>query len=468
VTRLDAKRNRMASSRWRAWPPRSAAVALLLGSALAAPAATFAQALPQYGEDKHLGVRECAGGPCHGSATPVGERIKENEYTIWLRRDRHAEAFKTLLTERSESIAKNYGLSKPASESQVCLDCHSNNAKNRVEDFRVQDGVGCESCHGGSERWLKTHTSSTRTHAENVEMGMYPTDDPVKRAELCLGCHFGTDKKFVRHRMLGAGHPRLKFELDSYQVTQPAHFTVDDDYIERGKKVTEPVKLWAIGQAVQVRELLRALADPTRNQDGIWPEFSLLDCYTCHHSMEEKRRPSGRARGLGTDPGTPRLNDAGFLMLRHILVGVDPASAQAMREGILKIHAAVSKSEGNRREIARDLANFVDREVQKIAAWEVKPRSLQAIALSLIEEGLDDQYYDYPSAEQAATAVQSLADTLNSIEPFSDNKLDRLNGCIDALLRATQDGDRFQRKSPEFVSALRCAKGELLSEGAAE
>lgn len=470
MTRLDAKRNDVAGSTRGAWTPRGAGIALVLGAMLAAGGASLAEPIPapQYGEDKHLGVRECAGGPCHGSATPVGERIKENEHTIWLRRDRHAEAYKTLLTERSDSIAKNYGLTKPASQAALCLDCHSDNAEKRVDDFRVEDGVGCESCHGGSERWLKTHTSSTRTHAENVEQGMYPTDDPVRRAELCLGCHFGNDKKFVRHRMLGAGHPRLRFELDSYQVTQPAHFTVDDDYIERGKKVTEPVKLWAIGQAVQVRETLRALADPTRNADGIWPEFSLLDCYTCHHSMEEKRRPSGRARGLGTDPGTPRLNDSGFLMLRHILVGVDPSSAVAMREGILKVHAAVSKSEGNRREIARDLASFVDREVQKIAAWDVKPKALQSIALSLIEEGLDEQYYDYPSAEQAATAVQSLADTINSISPFSDSKLDRLNGCIDALLKATQDGDRFQRRSPEFVSALRCAKGELLNEGAAE
>jgi hypothetical protein len=471
VVRRDAQRERgtngstlRASMRWGG----SLAAAWTLGCMLVAPGRALADPLPQYSEDKHLGVRECAGGPCHGSATAVGERIKENEHTIWLRRDRHAEAYKTLLTERSRSIAKNYGLDKPPSESEVCLDCHSDNAANRVADFRVEDGVGCESCHGGSERWLKTHTSSTRAHKDNVELGMYPTDDPVKRAELCLSCHFGTGKKFVRHRMLGAGHPRLRFELDSYQVTQPAHFTVDDDYIERGKVVTEPVKLWAIGQAVQVRELLRALADPQRNQDGIWPEFSVLDCYTCHHSMEEKRRPSGRARGLGTDPGTPRLNDAGFLMLRHILVGVHPESSASMREGILKIHAAVSKSEGNRREIARDLAAFVDREVERIRQWDVGPRSLQKIALSLIEEGLDDQYYDYPSAEQAATAVQSLADTLNSIEPFSDSKLDRLNSCIDALLRATQDGDRFQLRSPEFVTALRCAKGELLNDSAAE
>jgi len=435
---------------------------------LSLPEPASAQELPQYGPDRHLGVRECAGGPCHGSATPVGERVKENEHTIWLRRDRHAQAYKELLTDRAKSIAKNYGLKEPAEKSEECLNCHSDNATNRVEGFRLEDGVGCEACHGGAERWLKTHTSSTRTHQQNLDDGMYPTDDPVKRAELCLGCHFGSENKSVRHRMLGAGHPRLRFELDSYQVTQPAHFTVDSDYVERGKKVTEPVKLWAIGQAVQVRETLEALADPKRNQDGIWPEFALMDCYTCHHSMEEIRRPSGRARGLGTDPGTPRLNDAGFLMLRHILVGVDLKAAQDLRAGILRVHAAVSKSEGNRARVAGSLASFVNQQLPKIVSWDVQAKPIRDIAVSLINEGLDQQYNDYPSAEQAAVAIQSLADTLNGIQPFSDRRLTRLNSCIDALLRATQEDDGFQRRSRQFVNALGCARSELLGDAVGE
>ncbi len=448
--------------RWRRILVRSFAFGAL-STTIALPAS--AQEIPQYGRDRHLGVRECAGGPCHGSATPVGERVKENEHTIWLRRDRHAQAYKTLLTDRSKSIARNYGLKKPAEQSDECLDCHSNNAVNRVEDFRLEDGVGCEACHGGSERWLKTHTSSTRTHQQNLDDGLYPTDDPVRRAELCLSCHLGDEKKFVRHRMLGAGHPRLRFELDSYQVTQPAHFTVDNDYLERGKVATEPVKLWAIGQAVQVRELLEALGDPKRNQDGIWPEFAVLDCYTCHHSMEETRRPSGRGRGLGTDPGTPRLNDSGFLMLRHILVGVDKSATPELRAGILKIHAAVSKSQGNRANVAKSLERFVDLQIPKIVTWNPEADPIRDIAVSLIEEGLAQQYNDYPSAEQAAVAIQSLADTLNGIRPFSDARLRRLNSCIDALLRATQEDDGFQRRSSQFVRALGCARSELIGSG---
>ena len=442
----------------------ASSVGIVLGLGLCSGFGTEALAgdMPQYSDDKHLGVGECAGGPCHGSATPVGDRVNENEHTIWLRQDPHAEAYKTLLTEESRAIARNYGLSKPAHESEACLDCHADNAVARGPDLTMEEGVGCEACHGGAERWIKTHTSSQRKHEDNLRMGMFPTDDPVRRAELCLSCHFGTERRWVNHRMMGAGHPRLRFELDSYQFDQPKHFVVDDDYTERGKAAVEPVKLWAVGQAVQTRELLRTIADPKRNRDGIWPEFAVLDCYTCHHAMQDKRRPTSRISGLGQRPGTPRINDSGFLMLRHILEGVSPSAAKKVREGTRRMHAAMSKSEGNRANVAKDLADLIDSDaLPAIASWDVGASSIQRIAVSLIDEGLDNQYADYPSAEQAAVALQSLADTLNGLRPFTRNEMNGINACLQDLLQATRDGDLFQTRAGGFTGALNCAKGFL-------
>jgi hypothetical protein len=61
---------------------------------------------------------------------------------------------------------------------------------------------------------------------------MYPTEQPEVRAKLCLSCHFGTEDKFATHRIMGAGHPRISFELDTFTEIQPAHFRVDEDYKE--------------------------------------------------------------------------------------------------------------------------------------------------------------------------------------------------------------------------------------------
>ena len=170
--------------------------------------------VPQYSEEQHLGVASCASGVCHGSvrgrtATPVNQ----NEYVIWSRRDRHRIAYNTLLTDESKQIASKLGL-KNAHEADMCLDCHADNVpeEKRGERFQITDGVGCESCHGGAERFISTHVDPDTGRAENIEAGLYPTDDPRARAKLCLSCHLGTSEKMASHDIMGAGHPRISFE----------------------------------------------------------------------------------------------------------------------------------------------------------------------------------------------------------------------------------------------------------------
>ena len=52
-----------------------------------------------------------------------------------------------------------------------------------------EPGVRCEACHGGAERWIKSHAQRDATHAANLALGMYPTETPARRAQLCLSCH---------------------------------------------------------------------------------------------------------------------------------------------------------------------------------------------------------------------------------------------------------------------------------------
>jgi len=149
------------------------------------------------------------------------------------------------------------------------------------------------------------------------------------------------------------------------------------------------------------------------------------------------------------------MNDAAFLMLRHILVAVDPRSADLLRDGTRDLHLAISASKGDRAEIARGLVRVIDNALPRLEDWKITPRGITTIALSLIDEGLNDGYRDYPSAEQAASAIQSLADTRNRLEPFSAKQLENLNERIQALLDATRDGDRFNTRQQRFVDALR-------------
>jgi hypothetical protein len=52
--------------------------------------------------------------------------------------------------------------------------------------------------------------------------------------------------RFVTHRLMGAGHPRMSFELDTFTAVEPAHFKPDSDW-EKRKRMWDGVKVWAIG-----------------------------------------------------------------------------------------------------------------------------------------------------------------------------------------------------------------------------
>src|SRR5690242_13261821 len=183
-----------------ALPPIAAVAGVML-----AFLATSARAESPTPEPIHLGVASCAGSNCHGaSERPTGSSVAGNEYIIWSKRDKHRQAYTVLLEERAIRMARAIGLPDAANQ-KLCLDCHADNvpAEQRGRQFQLADGVGCEACHGGASNWLGRHISGA-THRDNLAAGLYPTEQPVARAEKCLGCHVGDATRFVDHRLYGA------------------------------------------------------------------------------------------------------------------------------------------------------------------------------------------------------------------------------------------------------------------------
>jgi hypothetical protein len=212
-------------------------------------AAIHAAPLPYQSLDQHLGVASCASSLCHGSVTPNAHYdVLLNEYITWSHQDAHAKAFLALTSERGRSIAAKLGL--PSAEgAKVCLDCHSDNvaAAQRGGKFALTDGVGCEACHGGAERWIASHATAKATYKDDVGKGMYPSANLAERATLCESCHLGNADKPATHNMMGAGHPRLSFELDTYLALEPPHYTIDANYRQR-KSTFSHTQTWAEGQ----------------------------------------------------------------------------------------------------------------------------------------------------------------------------------------------------------------------------
>src|SRR5258708_3214636 len=188
-------------------------------------------ALDAIDAHKHMGVATCSNSVCHGASQPFRDSdVMQNEFAIWQEFDPHAKAYQILEKPESKAIAQKLGLGDPT-QAKVCLDCHADNqpTARRGERFQISDGVGCEACHGGSELWLNAHSDRSVAHADNLGKGMYATENPIKRAQLCLSCHMGEKERMITHRIMGAGHPRLSFELDTFTWLHP-HYKIGEKW----------------------------------------------------------------------------------------------------------------------------------------------------------------------------------------------------------------------------------------------
>jgi len=401
--------------------------------------------------DIHIGVPSCASSVCHGKLSKQdNENVWLNEFRIWSNEDNHARAYKVLLNADSKRIAQNLGL-KSAHTADICLDCHADNvpADKRGEKFQITDGVGCEACHGGAERWIESHTETDASHADNLAAGMYPTEDPQLRAALCLKCHMGSEDQFATHRIMGAGHPRLSFELQLFTDIQPAHYDVDDDYIARKRPVVG-FNLWLSGQLAAADTYLGLLQSKLLQDTGISPEFSLMDCHSCHHSMDDKRWGAQR-RSQGLTPGQLRLQDQHLIMLKAVASAVSKNQRDELGRSIVSLLKAGQTSYAAIRTRSAALQAWLNEHGRQWLAHEFTTADMRAIRKALAQSGANGELADYAAAEQAAIGIENLS--INIGDASSQQKV------LDDLYVAVESDQSYSPS--KFRAASRVALGHF-------
>ncbi len=393
--------------------------------------------------DIHLGVATCAGGPCHGSAqTTKKNGVLQNEYLTWQVHDKHAKAYTVLEGALGKRIAANLGIG-PATEAKQCLDCHADNvpAEKQGVQFKMADGVGCEACHGGAQRWLGPHVDGHIDHATLVkDDGLYPTDRTVDRARLCLSCHLGDDTHVITHKIMGAGHPRLSFELQTFTQIEPAHFQIDDIYKKR-KTVFKGVQFWAVGQAMALEKLVGGIAADKHQGNGVFPELVFFDCQSCHHPMSNLRWEKRASTGLG--PGIPHFNDANAIMLRAIAAKVTPDLARSLDGDIHALHQALSAGEGNPTEIARRLGSDAHQIGDALASHDFTKADMHDMAMAVAKSAANGDASDYAAAEQMTMAFASIIYTLHEEGEIDEGAYGALKAGLNQCYGAIQKEDSY-------------------------
>ena len=147
----------------------------------------FAPLFFTFAQPSYVGVKSCV--MCHKSEKQGQQK------SIW-ENSKHSKAFETLLTEKADQIAKEKGFETKASETEACLSCHSSgynvDASLLGKNFKVEQGVQCETCHGpGSDYKSKKIMKDTEKAVAN---GLILYENPE---ELCITCHNAESPTYV-------------------------------------------------------------------------------------------------------------------------------------------------------------------------------------------------------------------------------------------------------------------------------
>lgn len=414
----------------------------------------------------HVGVASCSGSTCHGRSEPTGKVVRQDEILHWQdassQGGSHSRAFAVLGSARGQAIAAKLGLGSATSAGE-CLGCHADPAyAGKGSRWHVEDGVGCEGCHGGAQKWLSSHYAVGQTHASNVARGMYPLDQPRSRAEKCLDCHFGSDRpgQFVSHRIMAAGHPRVSFELDLFSALQQ-HHDEDADYLQR-KRRTNNVQLWAMGQATAVSRATTLFANPRLGTQGVFPEIYFFDCQTCHRQIVDG--PAGRATwvanpGRPIPSGMPAFNDENIIMLSAAAKIAAPGMAARFDADSRAFHAALAKDRPAAVAAARTLGASANALADAIGNSALGRAETFAIIDSIAGSAISPRFTDYEGSAQAVMAIDTLVNALVHQGYVSEDSARNARGAIDRAYKAVGNSNAY--RPADFRAALSQAAASI-------
>ena len=163
---------------------------------------------------KYTGSKKCK--MCH-SNPKSGAQFKQWETT------RHAKAYETLASEAAKKIAGEKGIADPQKDGQ-CLKCHVTgygvDAAMLDKGYAIEEGIGCESCHGAGEGYWKKKDMEEISNGtvDGITLGLVTPGEA-----LCKNCH-------------NEGSPTFKGFNFEEMYKQVNHQIPDDYKKEKGYK----------------------------------------------------------------------------------------------------------------------------------------------------------------------------------------------------------------------------------------
>ncbi|NBT13022.1 MAG: hypothetical protein EBS56_05480 [Planctomycetia bacterium] len=392
------------------------------------PVPTGANPLRAMETARGFSVSSCSSTACHGGPKAGNHDVQSFAATLWVDGDPHARAYEVLHDPRSQRMARLLGIG-PAHQARQCLACHSVQAESRAPLPKgvLADGVGCAACHGDATQWESRHFLpewKMLSPAERASLGYRELGSPRERADTCVRCHVGASDREVDHDLIAAGHPRLFFELATFQRLWPRHWSPRDraeaaaDFTERSWAVGQAAALQAVAELLDTRaqRAVRAVEKPMAAAAKPWPEFAEFDCYSCHRSLGPNADVQDH-RARPRPPGAPTWQPwyvAAALLLEN-QVGTESSAARELAAEFAEVRRLLDAGwadadEERLRRIrfeARGMAAAADRLATELSARPVVVLDGTPASFDRMVAARPDEWHRWDGAVQALLALEA-------------------------------------------------------------
>ncbi len=351
-----------------------------------------------------LGAASCATSACHGGpkagvASAVAPR--GSEYPLWFESDPHARSWKTLCSEASLQIMTKLGIFRDGKIADIagyrnCLACH-NSEKNLSDDQltpTIAEGVGCEACHGPSEKWYDRHYQGLDSaNAARRDFGLTDSRPLLQRAKICATCHVGGKDRDMNHDIIAAGHPALYFDMAVYHEAYPKHWRDADQYDADFR-----AKLWLAGQIASADSELELMETRACKSLPIstWPELSMYQCSSCHFSLDGQSKTTASDNRDRVDLGRASVRQWNLVGLFQAL---DPAGFATTNTNVNRARDAATVQE------LRALLNLANPDSRQVS---VAARKLRVELASTLWDNGKLSLPDWSRQKQMAQSIRLL------------------------------------------------------------
>ena len=405
--------------------------------------------------------------------------------------DIHRLAYSRLEVEKPDSLGNriwNYVRArspgdeeKKLDQARQCLSCHAGwrnepgHPHERPPFFHT--GVTCETCHGSSARWFRSHTLvEWRTQAgseKEKNFGQTDVRDPVRRAKLCFSCHIGNAEmgRIVTHDMYVGGHPPLPpMEIETFAERMPKHWrTIREkgdflnrkeflakNYTNAGAQIESELpqtRAMLVGSLVSLSESLRLFSGMLSSEKG--PDFAAYDCFACHHELTSRSWRQARYSETKARPGQLRPLEWPTALASIGLRYADPPNAamdsQRMEAALTQIDRAFQTRAFGDAAAVRDivggpnqagLADWLEQKARDLASRTIDRAQAEAAYQDLKELNASETL-DYYSAVQSAVAMRLISRELATDYP---RIVESRNGTAPAFLTRKNDNANDQER----------------------